>query len=81
MGDQVQNSETTSAPCINDYTPNTLLTPKQADQALHLSEKTLAVWRSTGRYELPYVKVGRWVRYRWSDILQFMDNRTQTFVK
>ena len=65
----------------SSYEPDSLLTPKQAGEALHVSAGTLAVWRSTGRYELRFVKVGRWVRYRWSDILQFLDSRTQTYVK
>ena len=33
--------------------------PDRLDRATH----TLAVWRCTQRYALPYVKVGRKVRY------------------
>jgi excisionase family DNA binding protein len=28
----------------------------------------LSVWRSTGRYNLPFLKVGRLVRYRRADL-------------
>ena len=33
---------------------------------------TLQVWRSTKRYPLPYLKVGRLVRYRQSDLDAFL---------
>jgi excisionase family DNA binding protein len=45
-----------------------LLDEKQAAEYLTLSPGTLSVWRSTGRYALPFVKVGRMVRYRLSDL-------------
>jgi len=37
---------------------------------------TLQVWRCTKRYPLPYVKVGRLVRYRTSDLQAFLQSRT-----
>jgi predicted site-specific integrase-resolvase len=40
-----------------------LLDEKQAAEYLTVSPGTLSVWRSTGRYSLPFVKVGRRVRY------------------
>ncbi|MCJ0877806.1 helix-turn-helix domain-containing protein [Pseudomonas sp. JI-2] len=49
---------------------------KQAADVLCLKPTTLAVWRSTGRYNLPYLKVGRLVRYRVSDIAAFLARRT-----
>lgn len=49
---------------------------KQAAQALCIKASTLSVWRSTGRYNLPFVKVGRLVRYRVSDLAQFLAHRT-----
>ena len=42
---------------------------------LHLPN-TLAVWRSTGRYNLPFVKIGRLVKYREADLVAFIDRRT-----
>lgn len=42
-----------------------------------LSVGTLAVWRSTKRYDLPFLKVGRYVRYRKSDLRKFRDQRRQ----
>lgn len=52
-----------------------LLTPEEAAEILGISPGTLTVWRSTGRYNLPYVKVGRAVRYRPSDIDAFIEGR------
>jgi len=49
---------------------------KRAADALGLKPTTLAVWRSTGRYNLPYLKVGRLVKYRISDLAEFLARRT-----
>ncbi|MCQ4253354.1 MULTISPECIES: helix-turn-helix domain-containing protein [Stutzerimonas stutzeri subgroup] len=49
---------------------------KQAAAALGIKASTLSVWRSTGRYNLPYMKVGRLVRYRLSDLAEFLARRT-----
>ena len=45
-----------------------------------LKSETLANWHSTGRFrkELPVVKVGRYARYRKSDVIEFIVARTQT---
>jgi hypothetical protein len=55
-----------------------LLTEVQAAEELGVEPVTLQVWRSTRRYDLPYVKVGRLVRYRRSAIEQFLAARTVT---
>ncbi|WP_426428605.1 helix-turn-helix domain-containing protein [Pseudomonas palmensis] len=49
---------------------------KQAAIALGVKASTLAVWRSTGRYNLPFLKVGRLVKYRIHDIAEFLARRT-----
>ncbi|EKO3371311.1 helix-turn-helix domain-containing protein [Vibrio fluvialis] len=51
---------------------------KQAAVYLGLSEGTLAVWASTGRYQLPFVKVGRKVFYRQSDLDAFVESNVLT---
>lgn len=57
-----------------------LLTAKEAASILGLkNEKTLAVWRSTKRYDLPYVKYGRSVRYRLRDVLAFVEAHLVAF--
>lgn len=53
-----------------------LLTPEQTAVKLNIAEGTLSVWRCTGRYNLPYIKIGRAVRYKESDIDLFINNRT-----
>jgi excisionase family DNA binding protein len=53
-----------------------LLTRLQAAEYLGIKPQTLAVWHTTGRYRLPVVKVGRSVRYRTSDLDEFLSRRT-----
>jgi predicted DNA-binding transcriptional regulator AlpA len=36
----------------------------------------LAGWRCTKRYDLPFVKIGRVIRYRESDIQNFLEQHT-----
>lgn len=52
------------------------LTSKQAAEILGVSIDTLAVWRCTKRYPLPYVKIGRKVFYRAEDLENFIEART-----
>ncbi len=52
-----------------------LIQPEQAAEVLGISPGTLQVWRSTGRYNLPYVKVGGRVMYRPADVQAFIENR------
>ncbi|OCX70727.1 hypothetical protein A6M27_15700 [Acidithiobacillus thiooxidans] len=51
----------------------------EADAALILQVKpsTLQNWRCTGRYDLPFVKTGRLVRYRVADIAAWIAKRRQ----
>jgi excisionase family DNA binding protein len=53
-----------------------LLTEDQAAQLLDVKPSTLQVWRSTKRYALSHVKIGRNVRYRRSAIEAFLAART-----
>jgi hypothetical protein len=55
-----------------------LLTEDQTAAILQVSPGTLSVWRSTGRYNLPFVKIGRKVRYRAGDLRQFIESRLKT---
>ena len=52
-----------------------LLTRGQAAAYLSLRPQTLAAWASAGK-NLTYVKVGRAVRYRQSDIDQYIERQT-----
>jgi len=53
-----------------------LLTNDEVADLLGVSRSTLAIWRSTERYGLPYVKAGRLVRYKEADVLRFIERRT-----
>ena len=53
-----------------------LLTRDQAAQYLGISPATLAVWASTGRYTLPYVKYGKHVKYRKEELDAFIKRQT-----
>jgi len=53
-----------------------LLTEAQAAEVLQTKPTTLQVWRSTGRYGLQFIKVGRLVRYRRSELERFLRDRT-----
>ncbi len=54
-----------------------LLGAAEAAEMLKVSPGTLAVWRSSGRYALPFVKVGRHVRYRVRDIEGWLETRSR----
>jgi len=54
-----------------------LLDEQAAAAVLDVTPGTLSVWRSTGRYALPFLKVGRKVRYRHSDLLDWLKKRTR----
>lgn len=53
-----------------------LLTPSQVAEGLGVKVHTLAVWRTTGRYDLQYVKTGTSVRYRPEDVESFIARRS-----
>lgn len=52
-----------------------LVSPKAVAEDLNVTEGTLQVWRSTGRYDLPYIKIGGKVMYRVSDVNKFIESR------
>lgn len=56
-----------------------LLTTKEAAGLLQFKPETLANWRTTKRYKLPYRKIGsRSVRYKRSDVIAFRDSGVVT---
>ena len=58
-----------------------LIPPEYTAEILGVSTGVLSVWRSTGRYNLPFVKVGAKVMYRPEDIQAFIESRTHTHTK
>lgn len=55
-----------------------LLDERQAAEYLTLSAGTLSVWRSTGRYEIPFVKIGSRVRYKRAELEKWIESRTRS---
>ena len=52
------------------------LTPKEVSDTINISVGTLAVWRTTKKYEIPYLKVGGKVLYPVSGLNQWLSSRT-----
>lgn len=61
---------------IKNQSADPLFTPKEASEYLGVSNDTLSVWRCVGRYNIPFIKVGRLVKYRKSSLDAFLDRRT-----
>lgn len=53
-----------------------LLDAAQVASMLDVTAATLSVWRSVGRYGIPFIKIGRNVRYNRSDIEVWLQSRT-----
>ena len=63
---------------INNLPQTKLLTRLEAAEFLGITAGTLAVWACTKRYPLKYIKVGRLVKYREADLMDFLDLMTMT---
>ncbi len=50
----------------------------EAAAFLGVAPGTLQVWRSTGKYEIAFIKVGSRVRYRRSVLEAWLESRTRT---
>lgn len=62
----------------NNTDKSKLLTRAEAAKYLGLKKNTLALWASLKRYDLPYIKVGRLVKYRLSDLEDFINSRERS---
>ncbi len=54
-----------------------LMTRKEAADYLGVSEMTLAIWKSTGRYSVRVYKIGRLAKYKKADLDAFIASRLQ----
>ena len=70
------NAKTALAPIQKNQSADPLFTPPEAAAYIGVTENTLSVWRCVGRYNIPFVKVGRLVKYRKSALDAFLDRRT-----
>jgi predicted site-specific integrase-resolvase len=57
------------------------LKPEEVANWIGVTEKTLAVWRCEGRYNLMFVKVGGRVLYPQSEVLKFLESRLMSQTK
>lgn len=53
----------------------TLLTSQEVADLLNIKENTLAIWRCKGTSTLPFIKIGRCVRYREEDVQAFIGSQ------
>jgi excisionase family DNA binding protein len=69
-----------SPPTLTDLLASgrTLFNETEAAAFLDTSVGTLQVWRSTGRYGIPFVKIGRLVRYKRADLEAWIETRTRS---
>jgi len=56
--------------------PPSFLTNNEAASYIGVKPQTLMLWRMTKRYQIPYTKVGRNVRYRREDLDAWLASRT-----
>jgi hypothetical protein len=61
---------------MHQWNTERLLSRKEAAEFLGVKEMTLAIWQSTKRYQIPVVKVGRLAKYRYADLIHFVESRT-----
>ena len=47
-----------------------------ASSLLAIPPATLIKWRSTGEVRIPYVRIGRQIKYRTSDLKAFIETST-----
>lgn len=62
---------------VAQYAPDCLLDTGKTAALLDAAPKTLIHWRCTGSGDLPYIKVGRLVRYRYSDVMAWLEKQTR----
>ena len=55
---------------------DTLTDTEGASSLLAIPVATLIKWRSTGEVRIPYVRIGRQIKYRTSDLKTFIETST-----
>jgi excisionase family DNA binding protein len=69
-------SQSAISTILKNQSTDPLFTPTETAVYIGVTEKTLAVWRCVGRYNIPFIKVGRLVKYRKSALDTFLERRT-----
>lgn len=69
---RLKNSSPQQRPATAAGSSDALLASKEAARFLHIAPQTLAQWRMTRRVDIPFVRIGRRVMYRRSDLVAFI---------
>ncbi len=64
---------------INKIIQHDRLYPEQAAEYLGVKKSTLAVWRCSKRFNIPYYKIGSKIFYKEADLKNFIESRRVTF--
>ena len=56
---------------------NIIVDTAEAATLICTPEKSLIKWRSTGEHNIPFIKIGRNVRYRTKDLREWIEARVQ----
>jgi excisionase family DNA binding protein len=67
---------TTSLSHNMGFQDDPIFTNNQAAEHIGVSPRTLEIWRCTKRNKIPFIKVGRLVKYRKSALDAFLDQHT-----
>lgn len=65
------------SPKLLTFADDVLATPEEAATLIKIQVATLQKWRSTGENNIPFVKIGRSVRYRVSDLKAYVDRHVR----
>jgi excisionase family DNA binding protein len=63
-------------PILASLLRSDLLNTEQAAAYLGVTSRTLEVWRCTKRHAIPYIKVGRLVKYRKAELDHWLAQQT-----
>lgn len=67
---KTSKNEAITAPIQKEY-----LNPSEVHQEFGFSVSTLAKWRMSNKH-LPFSKVGKYIKYKRSDIIKFLEAHT-----
>lgn len=68
---------TTMLEALQTPAKSNLVDEKEAALILGVALGALQVWRSTGRYAIPFLKVGRLMKYRRSALENWVESRAR----
>ena len=68
---------TTVPAALQTPAKSNLVGEKEAAVILEVTPGTQKVWRSTGRFAIPFLKVGRLAKYRRSTLENWLESRTR----